>query len=81
MSPVHFRHVGGSIVADHGGLSLAAARALSRFYRCEATVGSPPSPSGSQCLKRAHSLDLAIEGAMQWRRAAGWSDPDNADSR
>ena len=77
MTPAHYRHIGGAVVADHGHVTLAAARALALFYAGEAGFETPE--VSSECRRRAHALAGAITAASTWRRAAGWNDPDLAD--
>jgi len=81
MSGVPHRHIGGAIIADHGPLSLAAARDLSRFYTLEADVCVREGAAGMArlCTRRAQALRAAVEAATLWRRAAGWRAPDAAD--
>jgi hypothetical protein len=70
------------VIADHGPLPLAAARALARFYASEALrwrdVGSRAASDG--CARRSEVLREAVAAAEMWRRAAGWKDPDAADA-
>jgi hypothetical protein len=77
MSPADFRHIGGAVVADHGRVSLADARALALFYKREA--GSKTCESSGECRRRARALESAVTAASAWRRAAGWTEPDLAD--
>ncbi len=77
MSPAHYRHLGGAVLADHGCVTLAQARALALFYDQEA--GTEPHGVSGECRRRARALETAITAACAWRRAAGWSDPDLAD--
>jgi hypothetical protein len=77
MSPANFRHIGGAVIADHGRVTLAAARALAFFYTREA--GSQTPGVSGECRRRAQALEGAVAAASTWRRAAGWSDPDLAD--
>jgi hypothetical protein len=77
MSPANFRHIGGAVIADHGRVTLAQARALALFYAWEA--GSETRGASGECRRRAHALERAVAGASSWRRAAGWKDPDLAD--
>jgi len=79
MSPANFRHIGGAVIADHGRVTLAAARALAVFYTREA--GSQMTGVSGECRRRAHALEVATAAAATWRRAAGWNDPDLADHR
>lgn len=78
-----FRHIGGMVVADHGTLTLVAARDLAKFYQSEARRW--PSPSSKQtfciCGQRAAALLEAVEAAGKWRRVAGWADPEAADAQ
>ncbi len=80
MNGAPFRHIGGAVIADHGALSLAAARRVAAFYRREAEhPGAAATPALARlCLERARNLDAAATAAIEWRRAAGWSDPDQA---
>jgi len=77
MRPANFRHIGGAIIADHGRVTLAAARASALFYAMEA--GSETRAASGECQRRSHALKCAIDAASLWRRAAGWNDPDLAD--
>lgn len=77
MTPANYRHIGGAVIADHGPITLAAARALTFFYRTEAGCAAPA--VSSECRRRARTLERAITAAFTWRRAAGWNDPDRAD--
>ena len=77
MSPANFRHIGGAVIADHGRVSLATARALALFYTREA--GSQGPRVSDECRRRAQALEGAVAAASMWRRAAGWNDPDLAD--
>lgn len=77
MTPI--RAIGGQVICDHGPVSLATARGLARFYLAEAELA--PEPWRAICACRALALARAIEGAGNWRRAAGWRSPDAADHR
>jgi len=81
MNVAPYRHIGGTVIADHGPLSLAAARALERFYRAEADHrrALDDIATSRTCATRAHALSQAVAAAAAWRRAAGWSDPETAD--
>ena len=73
-----FRHLGGSIIADHGPLTLKVANALVSFYRTEQALSCG---SGARlCRQRAENLEFARAQAILWRRAAGWTDPADADA-
>jgi hypothetical protein len=76
-----YRHIGGMVMADHGPLSLSAARALEAFYRAEAghrrALGDQATSEG--CMIRAAALSRAATAAEAWRRAAGWADAEAAD--
>jgi nucleoside diphosphate kinase len=78
-----FRHIGGTVLADHGPLTLVAARELAKFYQSEAR--RRPSQDGKRfpciCGQRATALLEAAEAAEKWRRAAGWTNPEAADAR
>jgi hypothetical protein len=74
----HFRHIGGAVIADHGSLTLSAARALAALYLHEAGL-DPQAAAAEQCHHRAQSLIEAVTAAATWRRAAGWANPDMAD--
>jgi len=71
------RAIGGAVVADHGAISIAEARALAAFYALEAEAGGGGWPQ--RCLVRAEAMEAAVARAALWRRAAGWADPDAAD--
>lgn len=81
MKGAPYRHIGGGVIADHGPISLAAARDLARFYlresKCEPNTGG--TERSRLCAARARALNQAVEEAARWRRAAGWRDPDAAD--
>jgi hypothetical protein len=81
LTPAIYRHIGGAVVADHGPIPLAAARDLVRFYalEAEACLTAGPEPMARLYAHRALTLRAAVETATQWRRAAGWRDPDAAD--
>jgi hypothetical protein len=74
-----FRAIGGAIIADHGPLTLAAARALAAFYNREQASLRPGTHLADLCADRARALGAAADDAALWRRAAGWSDPEAAD--
>ncbi len=72
-----FRHLGGTILADHGPLTLDEAQNLIRFYRAELALFDG---GGAQlCRQRAESLEQARAQAILWRRAAGWREPATVD--
>lgn len=73
-----FRAIGGMVVADHGPIRLAEARALAAAYAREAATGG--GRWKALCLRRAEALATAVRDATDWRRAAGWAEPDRADS-
>jgi hypothetical protein len=73
-----FRAIGGMVIADHGPIRLAEARALAAAYARDAEISD--SVWGSLCLARAQALATAVREATEWRRAAGWTNPDAADS-
>jgi hypothetical protein len=77
-----FSHIGGSVIADHGPVALVASRALARFYEAEARIaaGGGAHRWAERCARRALALAAAARAAARWRRAAGWADPDAADS-
>jgi hypothetical protein len=81
MTPVRFAHIGGSVIADHGPVSLAVARALAETYRREGIheAKNGRAVAALVCADRAQSLAVAVTAATQWRQAAGWGDPDSAD--
>ena len=82
MNGAPFRSIGGAVVADHGPISLIAARNLAGFYASEALhwrdLGSQV--AFEACARRADFLREAVVEAEAWRRAAGWTDPDAADT-
>ena len=77
MNPACFRHIGGAVVADHGAITLAEARALAVFYQREAC--SQTRGASDECWRRANALENAVADASAWRRAAGWINPELAD--
>ena len=81
MTGAPFSHIGGGVIADHGPIALAGARALIEFYRLEARLATRDGAAGwaGRCEGRAVALHGAHEAAIRWRRAAGWADPDAAD--
>jgi hypothetical protein len=79
MTPPPFRAIGGAIVADHGTITLAAARALAVFYDREQARLRPGTRLAMLCARRARALAGAADDATLWRRAAGWTDPEAAD--
>ncbi len=82
MTHAPFRNIGGMVTADHGALSLAAARSLTAFYLREAagSIEAQDLAATRLCATRALALFEAVRAATDWRRAAGWSDPDAADA-
>ena len=80
MNEAPFRAVGGAVLADHGVIALAEARALARFYDREVATLSATSAAAQVCIQRRDALDRAARDAWLWRRAAGWAEPDAADS-
>jgi hypothetical protein len=76
-----YRHIGGMVITDHGPLTLAAARDLAQFYGREAAGSTErrDRPWEEVCGRRAFVLAGAAKAAADWRRAAGWIDPDAAD--
>jgi len=81
LNGARFGHVGGSVFADHGALSLTQARTLVVFYarEAEASMARGEAAAARLCARRALALHAAAEGAALWRRAAGWRDPEAAD--
>ena len=79
MSAAPFRAIGGAVVSDHETLTLARARELAAFYAREATHLPQTSLAHRLCAARANALRAAARAAWQWRRAAGWRDPEAAD--
>jgi hypothetical protein len=79
MRDAPYRHIGGAIVADHGPLTLMGARRLAQFYLAEARR-SAENRWVRVCAGRAAALEGAIIAAELWRRAAGWTLPDDADA-
>ena len=77
-----FRHIGGTVLADHGPLTLVAARELATFYQSEARRWSSSDGKRFPCIckQRATALLEAAEAAEKWRRAAGWTNPEAADA-
>jgi len=73
-----FRAIGGMVTADHGPIRLIEARALAAAYAREAAIGD--GAWRAIALSRAEALDSAVRDATDWRRAAGWADPDAADA-
>jgi hypothetical protein len=79
MAAAHFRAIGGAILADHGPMRLAQARAMAVFYACEAARLGESSRAAGLCAERCRALSGAADDAARWRRAAGWADPEMAD--
>jgi hypothetical protein len=81
LKDIPFRHIGGAVVADHGGLTLTSARGLARFYRSESDHWSASGAAdlALACMRRSTALLDAVARAETWRRAAGWVDPEDAD--
>lgn len=77
MTGAPFRAIGGSVVADHGPIALADARALQTFYAGEADHAGETWTR--RAVERSHALADAVKDAERWRRAAGWTNPDDAD--
>jgi len=77
VSAAPFRALGGVILADHGPIHLAEARALMVVYMREA--GANQGGWRDLCVARAQALAAAVIHATEWRRAAGWGDPEQAD--
>lgn len=75
MKGAPFRSMGGAVIADHGPVPLAKARTLAHFYASEALLWRCEA-----CGRRAEVLREAVLAAENWRRAAGWADPDVADA-
>jgi hypothetical protein len=77
-----FRHIGGMVIADHGPLALRDAAKLALFYLCEGVdrLDHGDRRTAAMCGERVLALTTATEAAVQWRRAAGWKDPFDADS-
>jgi hypothetical protein len=69
------------VIADHGPLALLAAAQLALFYLREGLDGARRGEhaAASTCGERALALTAAVDAAVEWRRAAGWSDPFAAD--
>jgi hypothetical protein len=67
------------VVSDHGPLTLAKARGLAAFYRGEGVRGPRRREWQAICHTRVVVLLDAVAAAEDWRRAAGWTDPDTAD--
>ncbi|HEY2177030.1 MAG TPA: hypothetical protein VGH15_00485 [Caulobacteraceae bacterium] len=79
MRGASFRAVGGAVLTDHGAIGLAEARSLAVFYAREAAAFPEDSPAARLCADRCRALAHAVVEASEWRRAAGWQDPDMAD--
>ncbi len=77
-----YRHIGGMVIADHGPLALLAAAELALFYAREGLEGVRHGERStvSTCGERILALTAAVDAAVEWRRAAGWSDPFAADA-
>jgi hypothetical protein len=73
-----FRAIGGMVVADHGPIRLSEGRGLAAAYAREAVTAH--GGWKALCLARAEALARAVREAGDWRRAAGWADPDAADA-
>lgn len=82
MKGAPFRAIGGSVIADHGPIALAEARALARFYASEAVLWRDLGRRATAvaCARRAMVLIEAAAAVETWRRAAGWAHPEAADS-
>ncbi|MEO8927568.1 MAG: hypothetical protein ABI306_10450 [Caulobacteraceae bacterium] len=82
MNGAPISHIGGAVTADHGAIGLTRARALAAFYRLEAGRAAEDGARrwADLCTGRAAALDAATRAAALWRRAAGWGDPDAADT-
>ncbi len=81
VTAARYVHVGGAILTDHGPIGLGQARHLVAFYEREASLTVAPHPSAwaQTCTTRAETLGAIACAAVAWRRAAGWTDPDQAD--
>ncbi len=81
MNHAPYRHIGGAVIADHGAIALAQARALIQFYEREArfNLRAGLAAAARLCRRRAAALNAALDAATLWRRAAGWRDPEAAD--
>jgi hypothetical protein len=77
VSEAPFRALGGAILADHGPIRLSDARALMVVYMREADANQ--GGWRDVCAARAQALAVAVTHATEWRRAAGWGDPEQAD--
>jgi hypothetical protein len=73
-----YRAIGGMVTADHGPIRLGEARALAAAYAREAALAT--GAWRTLCLARAEALARAVREATDWRRAAGWAEPDAADA-
>ena len=80
MNEAPFRAVGGVVLADHGVIALAKARALARFYAREVAALPATSTAARICILRRDALDRAAREVGLWRGAAGWAEPDAADA-
>ena len=76
------RSIGGAILTDYGRIDLALARSLVAFYAEEAgwLRTSGKSEAALICEARARSFSKAVAHANDWRSAAGWVHPDEADN-
>jgi hypothetical protein len=81
MKGAPYRHIGGMVIADLGPLTLLAAADLALFYLREGlgALAHRERAAASACGERVLALTTAIDGAIQWRGAAGWKDPFAAD--
>lgn len=77
MNEAPFRAIGGAVVADHGLIPLPEARALVAAYAREAETSD--GRWRSLCAARVRNLAIAAAEATDWRRAAGWADPDDGE--
>ena len=77
MSGVFYRAIGGMVATDHGPLALGEARDLALLYARDAAVAE--GPWRRLCAERARAMAGAANEASDWRRAAGWANPDEAD--
>jgi len=73
--------IGGMVTSDVGPMSLMSALAAAEFYRIEAEHcrGAGGDKMAKTCADRAEAILKAAQAASAWRRAGGWSDPNDAD--
>jgi hypothetical protein len=79
--PLRFHAVGGDLYADGAPITLVEAFVLCRAWLSEAlTLGRRGHIAHAlQCRQEAYALENAARACIRQRRAAGWSNPLDAD--